>query len=130
MDWLPPSLPSLASSRLPQARPDEAGLLTWTAIMSCRLGHDTKHFNVGQYRRVQKTASDIQNASFFDPNNEVGPTCTVSMGTSTSLTYLPCINLLRSPTRQTMLIISAQQNAPISLWEHHDDLTPVNCSKA
>lgn len=37
----------------------------------CRLGHDTKHFNVGQYRRVQKTASEIQDASFFDPNNEV-----------------------------------------------------------
>ena len=39
--------------------------------MPCRLGHDTKHFNVGQYRRVQKTASEVQDASFFDPNNEV-----------------------------------------------------------
>ena len=37
----------------------------------CRLGHDTKHFNVGQYRRVQKSAAEVQDASFFDPNNEV-----------------------------------------------------------
>ena len=57
--------------------------------MSCRLGHDTKHFNVGQYRRVQKTASEIQNASFFDPNNEVGPACLTSAITSVHLSYLP-----------------------------------------
>lgn len=44
-------------------------------IVHCRLGHDTKHFNVGQYRRVQKSASEVQDASFFDPNNEVSPLC-------------------------------------------------------
>lgn len=36
-----------------------------------RLGHDTKHFNVGQYRRVQKGDEEMQDAQFFDPNNEV-----------------------------------------------------------
>jgi 6-phosphofructo-2-kinase/fructose-2,6-biphosphatase len=36
------------------------------------LGHDTKHFNVGQYRRVQKGNEEVQDASFFDPHNEVG----------------------------------------------------------
>ena len=37
----------------------------------CRLGHDTRHFNVGQYRRVQKGTDEVQDASFFDPGNEV-----------------------------------------------------------
>ncbi|KAK9918087.1 hypothetical protein WJX75_001099 [Coccomyxa subellipsoidea] len=36
------------------------------------LGHDTRHFNVGQYRRVQKGAGEVQDASFFDPTNEAG----------------------------------------------------------
>ena len=58
------------------------------AVMSCRLGHDTKHFNVGQYRRVQKTTSEIQNASFFDPNNEVGPAYSKCAMTPISLTSL------------------------------------------
>ncbi len=40
----------------------------------CRLGHDTRHFNVGQYRRVQKGAGEVQDASFFDPSNEVRQT--------------------------------------------------------
>ena len=37
----------------------------------CRLGHDTRHFNVGQYRRVQRGTDVVQDASFFDPSNEV-----------------------------------------------------------
>ncbi|BDA46799.1 6-phosphofructo-2-kinase/fructose-2,6-bisphosphatase 4 [Coccomyxa sp. Obi] len=36
------------------------------------LGHDTRHFNVGQYRRVQKGTDEVQDASFFDPSNEAG----------------------------------------------------------
>lgn len=36
-----------------------------------RLGHDTRHFNVGAYRRTQKGADDVQDASFFDHANEV-----------------------------------------------------------
>ena len=78
------------------------------AVMSCRLGHDTKHFNVGQYRRVQKTASEIQNASFFDPNNEVGPACSMSAMTSANLTLLSHIchvsTHCKSCTLQSMLI--------------------------
>ena len=76
------------------------------AAISCRLGHDTKHFNVGQYRRVQKTASEIQNASFFDPNNEVGPACTTPARVSMDLKFLPCISPLQSSTLQSLLIMS------------------------
>lgn len=36
------------------------------------LGHETKHFNVGQYRRKQNEAADVQDASFFDHNNPAG----------------------------------------------------------
>ena len=35
----------------------------------CRLGHPTRHFNVGQYRRKQKGEADVQDAAFFDHNN-------------------------------------------------------------
>ena len=38
---------------------------------SCRLGHDTRHFNVGQYRRKQRGDDAIQDASFFDHKNPV-----------------------------------------------------------
>lgn len=38
--------------------------------MMCRLGHTTRHFNVGQYRRKQK-GDDLQDATFFDHNNAV-----------------------------------------------------------
>jgi 6-phosphofructo-2-kinase len=38
-----------------------------------RLGHITRHFNVGAYRRKIKVTDhgDVQDASFFDHNNEV-----------------------------------------------------------
>lgn len=36
------------------------------------LGHTTRHFNVGQYRRVMKDDSEVQNASFFDHANAAG----------------------------------------------------------
>ncbi len=39
--------------------------------MLCRLGHDTRHFNVGQYRRKQRGEDEIQDASFFDHKNPV-----------------------------------------------------------
>lgn len=38
-----------------------------------RLGHPTRHFNVGQYRRKQKGEADVQDAAFFDHNNPVRP---------------------------------------------------------
>lgn len=38
---------------------------------ACRLGHKTAHFNVGQYRRIQKAEEQVQDASFFDHNNQV-----------------------------------------------------------
>jgi 6-phosphofructo-2-kinase/fructose-2,6-biphosphatase len=37
----------------------------------CRLGHNTAHFNVGNYRRLQKEANEVQDASFFDSHNKV-----------------------------------------------------------
>lgn len=36
-----------------------------------RLGHDTAHFNVGNYRRKQKGADEVQDAAFFDSHNPV-----------------------------------------------------------
>src|SRR5690349_181943 len=36
-----------------------------------RLGHETRHFNVGQYRRRQNSDAQVQDASFFDHNNPV-----------------------------------------------------------
>ena len=40
-------------------------------IAPCRLGHDTRHFNVGQYRRKQRNEDEIQDASMFDHKNPV-----------------------------------------------------------
>jgi len=38
-----------------------------------RLGHVCRHFNVGLYRRQKRaSAQDLQDASFFDHNNQVG----------------------------------------------------------
>ena len=37
----------------------------------CRLGHETKHFNVGSYRRKQRTDLEVQNADLFDHKNAV-----------------------------------------------------------
>lgn len=39
--------------------------------LHCRLGHNTAHFNVGNYRRLQKEANEVQDASFFDSHNKV-----------------------------------------------------------
>ena len=39
--------------------------------IGCRLGHDTRHFNVGQYRRKQRGDDELQDASFFDHKNPV-----------------------------------------------------------
>ncbi|GLI68462.1 hypothetical protein VaNZ11_012887 [Volvox africanus] len=36
------------------------------------LGHATRHFNVGSYRRRQKLADELQDAQFFDHANEAG----------------------------------------------------------
>jgi predicted kinase len=36
------------------------------------LGHNTRHINVGQFRRKQKDEKEVQAASFFDPNNQEG----------------------------------------------------------
>jgi 6-phosphofructo-2-kinase/fructose-2,6-biphosphatase len=43
-----------------------------TACVVRRLGHNTAHFNVGNYRRLQKEANEVQDASFFDSHNKVG----------------------------------------------------------
>lgn len=37
------------------------------------LGHVTGHFNVGFYRRVQKSKEEVQDATFFDHSNEASP---------------------------------------------------------
>lgn len=39
--------------------------LTW-------LGHPTRHFNVGMYRRQNKKDGKMQDAAFFDKNNSAG----------------------------------------------------------
>lgn len=36
------------------------------------LGHTTNHFNVGRYRRLQNDGQGLQDASFFDRNNQAG----------------------------------------------------------
>eukprot|EP00879_Flechtneria_rotunda_P002468 GHRR01002665.1.p1 GENE.GHRR01002665.1~~GHRR01002665.1.p1 ORF type:complete len:295 (+),score=82.06 GHRR01002665.1:270-1154(+) len=36
------------------------------------LGHNTSHFNVGNYRRLQKEGHEMQDASFFDSQNKLG----------------------------------------------------------
>lgn len=36
------------------------------------LGHPTRHFNVGNYRRSQAGEGEVQDASFFDPSNPEG----------------------------------------------------------
>ncbi|KAL6745907.1 6-phosphofructo-2-kinase-domain-containing protein [Haematococcus lacustris] len=38
----------------------------------CWLGHSTRHFNVGQYRRRQKGEAELQDATFFDHSNPAG----------------------------------------------------------
>ena len=40
--------------------------------IACRLGHQSRHFNVGAYRRkIKVEEEDEQDANFFDPDNEV-----------------------------------------------------------
>ncbi|GLI69499.1 hypothetical protein VaNZ11_014133 [Volvox africanus] len=36
------------------------------------LGHHTNHFNVGSYRRLQKSDHEVQTAEFFDAHNPMG----------------------------------------------------------
>ena len=36
------------------------------------LGHETRHFNVGQFRRAQRGQREVQDASFFDHRNAAG----------------------------------------------------------
>ena len=36
------------------------------------LGHETRHFNVGQFRRAQKGQQEVQDASVFDHRNAAG----------------------------------------------------------
>ena len=36
------------------------------------LGHETRHFNVGQFRRAQRGQRELQDASFFDHRNAAG----------------------------------------------------------
>jgi len=41
---------------------------------ACRLGHKTRHFNVGSYRRqIKNDEDDAQDSRFFDPSNQVRP---------------------------------------------------------
>ena len=56
----------------PQARCKHVGdCMAWAVPR--RLGHPTRHFNVGQYRRKQKGEADVQDAAFFDHNNPARP---------------------------------------------------------
>ena len=48
-----------------------SALATLSVLLACRLGHTTGHFNVGYYRRNQKTEEEVQDAAFFDHSNEV-----------------------------------------------------------
>jgi hypothetical protein len=49
-----------------------------------RLGHDTAHFNVGNYRRKQKGADEVQDAAFFDSHNSVSGAASASGPSSSS----------------------------------------------
>ena len=40
-------------------------------LFACRLGHETRHFNVGSYRRKQRGESEVQNADLFDHKSVV-----------------------------------------------------------
>lgn len=48
--------------------------LSVSLCICCRLGHTTRHFNVGLYRRKQKGEEEVQDATFFDHTNQV-PAC-------------------------------------------------------
>jgi hypothetical protein len=37
-----------------------------------RLGHPTRHFNVGIYRRSKRAVGEVQDSSYFDPANSEG----------------------------------------------------------
>ena len=59
---------------LPCTYQDAAPVCTSNVLtLSCRLGHISKHFNVGSYRRKLKDdiGADVQDAAFFDHQNEV-----------------------------------------------------------
>lgn len=47
-------------------------LWTFTIFVADWLGHPTRHFNVGSYRRHQSSPGEVQDASFFDPANVEG----------------------------------------------------------
>ena len=67
-------LPSTGSLCIPQFQGPCANAFSSGCMLNCarcRLGHDTRHFNVGQYRRKQKPNDEVQDASFFDTTNQV-----------------------------------------------------------
>ena len=76
-DW--PALHVVAHRRAPCPMCPDCFMMRRVHLLSIRrvlhaasrLGHDTRHFNVGAYRRTQKGAEEVQDASFFDHANEV-----------------------------------------------------------
>lgn len=56
----------------PPARPPDCPPPPFLRAASpARLGHSTRHFNVGQYRRQQRGSAEVQDAAFFDHANPV-----------------------------------------------------------
>lgn len=54
------------------------------------LGHETKHFNVGMYRRQEKGQGELQDANFFDhTNREASPGVPLFPGTNMYIATLP-----------------------------------------
>ncbi len=70
------STPCLSSLSVPYCRQDSFPPYSLPPPAP-RLGHATRHFNVGSYRRRQKDSTEVQDASFFDHRNEVGASPTV-----------------------------------------------------
>ena len=59
-----------------------------TLGVACRLGHETRHFNIGRYRRMQSHGTHkSHDAAFFDNSNAV----------SLALLYCPSLILPNAP---------------------------------
>lgn len=47
-------------------------MYAYVCVTACRLGHNTAHINVGNYRRLQRGKQEVQDAAFFDCHNKAG----------------------------------------------------------
>ena len=91
-----------------------------------RLGHTTRHFNVGQYRRKQK-GDDLQDAAFFDHNNTVCAPAWVKISIINNL-YYKKVNPAVVHLRVCVIFFMALAN--LTVWQMHGSTDSLSAAFA